>query len=147
MNITKEFDNKLLHRKEIVATLEAESTPSEQKVREMLTEKFKKPEEQIVVETIKGKFGSRIFEISAKIYDDAESLRKYETVSKKERKKRLKEAEEKAKTKSEAKKSEAEETKKTADENIQEPKEPEKEIEEKANPDKEPKTEEVSKNE
>lgn len=101
MNILKQFDNRLLHREEIIATLESEITPSREEIKKKVSEKLKKPIENIIIETIYGKFGSHNFKIDIKIYDDVESLSKYETVSRKVRKKKL---EEEKKTAEEARK-------------------------------------------
>jgi ribosomal protein S24E len=111
MEILKQFQNKLLNRTEIVAELEANVTPSKNEIKKMISEKFKVAEDQIVIEHILGKFGSKVFDIEAKIYDDVSSLAKYETVSKKEKKKReeaLKKAAEEARKAKEAEKAKQE---------------------------------------
>ncbi len=154
MEILKQFDNKLLNRQEIIVKLESQVTPSKLDVKKSLSEKFKSPEEQIVIEHIYGKFGSQTFTIEAKIYDSIESLSKYETITKKERKKREEEAK---KAKEEASKSEAEAKEAQDNEKIEEPKESEEKqevskpkeepqessesVEEKSAPEKEPKEE------
>ncbi|MEA3329326.1 MAG: hypothetical protein U9Q06_01125 [Nanoarchaeota archaeon] len=149
MEIIKQFNNKLLNREEIVVTLESNATPSKVEVTKMISEQFKSPENQIVIEHILGKFGSQIFTVEVKIYDSVESLAKYETTTKKQRKKQ---AEEVAEAEAEAKKAK-EETAKIAEEEVkeepkpeeaqpkEEPKEEKKDLEEKAKPDEEPKEE------
>lgn len=96
MEILKQTKNSLLHREEVVITLEQTVTPSKQEVTKMLSEKLKKPEENIVIEKVGSKFGSQTFTISAKVYDDVKSKDKYETVPKKVRKKQAEEAKKKA---------------------------------------------------
>ncbi|MAG07599.1 hypothetical protein CMI46_02180 [Candidatus Pacearchaeota archaeon] len=155
MEILKQFDNRLLNRIEAVATLEVDVTPSKEDVKKQVSEKFKKPVENVVVESIKGKFGSHKFTIEVKVYDDVESLVKYETVSQKERKKKLEEekkaAEEAKKKREEAAKADAAsseevgKSEETAPE--EEPQEDKKEVEEASKPDEEPKTEEIPKEE
>jgi ribosomal protein S24E len=172
MEILKQFDNKLLNRQEIIVKLESQATPSKLDVKKSLSEKFKSPEEQIVIEHIYGKFGSQVFTIEAKIYDSIESLSKYETVTKKERKKREEEAkkaaEEAKKAKEEAAKAEAEakeqekessnseenseqtpepkesEEKQEVSKPKEEPQESSESVEEKSAPEKEPKEESKS---
>jgi ribosomal protein S24E len=155
MEILKQFDNRLLNRVEAVVTLEADVTPSKEDVGKKISEKFSKPVENVVVESIKGKFGSHKFTIEVKVYDDAESLVKYETVSQKERKKKLedekKAAEEAKKAKEETAKAAASsseevgKSEETAPE--KEPQEDKKEVEEASKPDEEPKIEEIPKEE
>ena len=101
MNVIKQFDNRLLNRAEVVVNIESNTTPSKEEVKKKISHEFKKPEENIVIESIYGKFGSHNFKIEVKIYDDAESLLRYETVSRKDRKKM---AEEEKKARESAKK-------------------------------------------
>lgn len=111
--IIQDKKNNLLHRQEIIIALEQKAIPSNTEVKKILAEQFKADEENIVIEKIGSKFGSRKFEISAKIYEDSESKEKYETLTKKERKKRDEEAKKIEETKPEEEKKEeqpAEET-------------------------------------
>lgn len=108
MEIKTEFNNKLLHRKEIVITLESNVTPSKTDMLKQISDKYKSGEDTIVIDKIEGKFGRKDFSVSAKIYDNLEAKNKYETITRKERKKRIEEAkkaeEEKKKAEEEAKK-------------------------------------------
>lgn len=70
MKITKEFNNKLFGRKEILAEIPAEQTPSKKEVAKMISEKFGKPEENITVKEIRGMFGSKVFGVEAEVYED-----------------------------------------------------------------------------
>jgi ribosomal protein S24E len=92
MNLIKEFDNKLLHRKEVVISLNSEKTPSKVDVSKELAKNFKSSEENIIVEKIESKFGKKEFTVYAKVYHDLASKNKYETVTRKEKKKRAEEA-------------------------------------------------------
>jgi len=127
MEIIEQKQNKLLHRLEVEAKIQADITPSNKEVAKMLGEKLGKAEENVVVEHIKGQFGSHEFHIFAKVYDDVESKDKYEVVSKKERKKI---AEEKKKAEEEAKKVK-EEAKKVEESPVEEEKKEEAVVEEK----------------
>tara|TARA_Y100000310_G_scaffold185433_1_gene185512 strand:+ start:1874 stop:2347 length:474 start_codon:yes stop_codon:yes gene_type:complete len=131
MNILEQKENKLLNREEIIVELTSETIPSKTEVTKQISEKLKKPEENIIINQINTQFGNHTFKVSAKVYEDSESKDKYETLSKKERKKI---AEEKKKAAEEKKKQE-EEAKKEAETPKEEPKE---EIKEEATPEKEP---------
>ena len=73
MNLINEFDNKLLHRKEVVISLHSEKTPSKIEVAKELAKNFKSTEENIIIEKIGSKFGRKEFTIHAKIYHDHQS--------------------------------------------------------------------------
>lgn len=79
--------NALLNREEITLIVRAEITPSVKQAAELFSEKFSKPVENIVVESIKGQFGSKEFRVYAKIYHDSKSKEKYEVVTRKHRRK------------------------------------------------------------
>ncbi|MFA5019857.1 MAG: hypothetical protein WC533_02045 [Candidatus Pacearchaeota archaeon] len=85
-NIVSKKNNLLLKREEIVVIISSNVTPSKKDVVKMLSEEFKKPEENIVIEKIKSKFGIKNFEVHAKIYNSIKDKQKYETTTKKERK-------------------------------------------------------------
>ena len=91
MNILENKKNMLLNREEIVATLQTEITPSKDEIAKAIAIKLKKHEGQIVIEKIEGNFGNHEFIIKAKVYDDVKSKDKYETVTRKEKKKRAEE--------------------------------------------------------
>jgi ribosomal protein S24E len=115
MEIIKDFKNSLMKRQEFIVMIESEITPSKTEVIKLISEKTKKPAENVVVERIKGQFGLKKFKVEVLVYDDIESKDKYQVVTKKERKKQAEEAkkaaEEAKKAKEEAKKA-AEEAKK-----------------------------------
>ena len=76
MEVTKQIRNDVFKRQEVVLELEADKNPSFAETRTKLAEKFKKPEENIDVYSIQGKFGKNVFVISANIYDSKEELGK-----------------------------------------------------------------------
>ena len=83
--IISEKINPLFGRKEIQATVDSEVTPSKQEVEKLLIEKLSATSEVLKLEKIKGKFGSKIFEITAKIYKKKEEKNQIETKTKKQR--------------------------------------------------------------
>jgi ribosomal protein S24E len=150
MQIIEQKDNKLLNREEVIIELTSETIPSKIDITKQIAEELKKPEENVVIGKINTNFGNQTFKVSAKVYDDSESKDKYETISRKQRKKEAEEAKkveaEKKKAEEEAKKI-AEAPKEETPTKIEEPKieeatpnkEPtEQPKEETANPDKEP---------
>jgi len=72
MEIKKDKKNELMQRREIHAILESEKTPSYAEVSKLVSEQFKSPEESIMVENVKGKFGRKTFMVKASIYDSKE---------------------------------------------------------------------------
>ena len=83
MNITKisilrDFQNNLLKRREINAIIKSEKNPGYDNVRKNIAEHFKAGEELIVLNNVRGKFGSRDFFIDSFIYDSVEDKEKIE---------------------------------------------------------------------
>lgn len=72
MNIKKDNKNELMNRREISIIMDSDKTPSFADTSKMISEHFKSPEENIMVENVKGKFGSKTFLIKASIYDSKE---------------------------------------------------------------------------
>jgi ribosomal protein S24E len=68
LKIISEKENNLFKRKEIVATLDKESSPSKEESTKLLSEKFSSKPEDIKIKKIHGKFGSKNFIIEANIY-------------------------------------------------------------------------------
>ncbi len=92
MRIIEQKKNDLLDRNEFLISIESQHSPSKIEITKKLSEHSKTPEDNIVIESIKGVFGSKNFIIKAKYYNNLESKKKYETITRKERKK-LKESE------------------------------------------------------
>ncbi len=78
MNVLKEFENKLLKRKEVLVSEEYETNPGIEKVTEEISKQFKADKEQIVVRRIISEFGKHVFEVDAFIYDSVEDKAKVE---------------------------------------------------------------------
>ena len=85
LKITKEEQNPLFNRKEIIATLLSDSSPKKQEVIKSLSEKYSIPENALRVLDIKGGFGIKEFTIRAHIYTSDEERDKYENLTKKEK--------------------------------------------------------------
>src|SRR3989344_1230753 len=85
MEITKEFRNDLLKRKEISLILEADKNPRFDEMKKQIAEHFKKHEDVIDVYNINGSFGSSEFKIDAYIYDSLDDLKKAERKTKKQK--------------------------------------------------------------
>ncbi|GEM_PF-1027837 len=79
-----EKENKLFNRKEIQINVESEITPSHKEAKKLISEKFSTQPENIRVKKISGKFGTKVFTISANIYPSEEEKNKIEIFSKKE---------------------------------------------------------------
>ena len=85
LKITKEEQNPLFNRKEIIAMVKAESLPTRQEVIKSLSEKYSVPDNALRVLDIKGKFGDKEFTIRAHVYSSNEERDKYEKLTKKEK--------------------------------------------------------------
>ena len=84
--IINEKNNPLFNRKEIILEVESEITPSHVEAEKIVSEKFKAPSETFKIKKIQGKFGSKIFQISANIYSSKEEKNNIEAKPKKEKK-------------------------------------------------------------
>ena len=78
MEIKKQFKNSLLGREEIEFLIKENVAPSKEDLKKKLAEKFKKPENSIVIKTIYGNFGKREFLVNVFIYDSEEQKNKIE---------------------------------------------------------------------
>ena len=92
MRVLSEFRNELFKRNEVSYNLDSEKNPSFDEVRKKISEKEKKPEENIDVDNIKGSFGSHTFKIKAYIYDSKELKDKAVQKTQKQRKAEAEEA-------------------------------------------------------
>jgi len=98
MQIIEDRKNPLLHRQEVIIVIEKPMTISKQEATKIISEHFKKPEENVVIEKIDSLFGTKKTIITAKVYDSLESRKKIEVIPRKVKKKLAKEE---AKAKSE----------------------------------------------
>lgn len=85
IEIQKKENSVLLEREEIRAISNDKVTPSMIKVQEELSNLLKKDKELIVVKKVNPKFGMQKCDITAYVYNSAESLKKFEP-KKKEKK-------------------------------------------------------------
>lgn len=92
MKAIQENKNKLLHRDEVIIEMHSEATPSKEQALKTVSEHFKISPENIVISKVGSRFGSKSVKIRAKIYENHEAKKKYEIISRKERKKSLKES-------------------------------------------------------
>lgn len=123
--IIQEKENGLFKRKEIKIKVESIINPSRKQVMDFLVSKYSVQLENIKIKFIKGNFGSRIFDIEAKIYNSKDEKELIEVKKKKEKeieKKILEEQQAKQETKEEIKEvnDEVEEVKKEEDEEKEE---------------------------
>lgn len=86
MKILKDFKNDLLNRREIDTIIQAEKTPSYAEISKKLSDHFKSQEENIVINRVKGAFGSRNFSVLASIYESKEAKDKIEPKPKEKKK-------------------------------------------------------------
>jgi ribosomal protein S24E len=85
MEIIEDKQNDLLRRRELKIITDAGKNPSREDAVKMIAEHFKADEENIVVNSIRGKFGRKTFLIVASIYANKEDKEKTEITSKKKR--------------------------------------------------------------
>ena len=102
-NIVIEKDNPLFQRKEVEGTIKSEIAPSKIDVTKELSTRYKVPEENIVIDTIDGRFGAKEFLLVAQIYQSKEAKDSTETKTKKQRDAEIKATEEAKKAEEEAK--------------------------------------------
>jgi ribosomal protein S24E len=80
MKVISEVKNKLLERKEVVASLENNSSPTRIFFAEKLAEHFSTPIEQVVVNHITNNFGSKTFMVDSFVYDNIDAKTRYTRV-------------------------------------------------------------------
>lgn len=109
MEIKQNMRNDLFKRQELVFELEANKNPSFEDVRIKISEDLKKPEGNVDVLSVHGKFGKNVFIIKANVYDSQDDKEKSVSMRKtqKQRKAERKAAEEAKKKAEEEAKSEA----------------------------------------
>jgi len=74
LKIIHETENPLFKRKEIIADWTDETLPKSTDVATTLSEKFSVPLGNVALKNIKGRFGSKTFEVKANIYESNEDL-------------------------------------------------------------------------
>jgi len=104
MDIKKNTKNALFNRQEMSFLIENEKNPSFFDMKKIVSEKLSKPEENIDVYGVKGKFGRNTFLVKAYVYDSSDDLEKAVQKTRKQRKEEAKIAEEAKKAVAEAEK-------------------------------------------
>ncbi len=84
LKITEEKENALVNRKEIKGHIKSEISPSRAEISRLLSEKFSLPIENVRIKEIRGKFGTKIFNIKANIYSSKKDKDEIELKKKKE---------------------------------------------------------------
>ena len=72
MKIQNDIKNDLLGRREVSFVITHQGNPGFAGASKLVSEHFKAPEENIMVENVKGKFGMKTFLVKACIYDSKE---------------------------------------------------------------------------
>lgn len=72
MENIKETRNEAMKRKEVEMLVDVGKTPSFAEASKLIAEQFKAPEENIMVENVKGGFGRKSVVVKASIYDTKE---------------------------------------------------------------------------
>ena len=78
MNTVKDVKNDLLNRREIKIIIEADSNPGNAKAVQIIADEFKSSPENIVIKTLKSKFGRNTFLLDAFIYNSAKDKERIE---------------------------------------------------------------------
>ena len=86
IKIIEEKENHVFKRKEIKAEMQAQKVPSKEELSELIAKKFSADKQVIVIENVRGKFGSSLFFIYAKIYKSVQDKEKIEPKLKKDEK-------------------------------------------------------------
>ena len=73
MNITNDFKNNLMKRREILVNFESNSNPGFAEVQKMIADEFKESEDRIVIKDLSGNFGNSNFLVNVFIYEALEA--------------------------------------------------------------------------
>ena len=87
IKILQEKENPLFKRTEVELSLDSETTPSREDVKKIIAEKFSSNSENVSVKRIYGKFGYKIFKVSASVYASEKDKDETELKKKKDIKK------------------------------------------------------------
>ena len=83
LKIIEDFENPVFKRKEIKIAIALEKFPSLKELGKLLSEKFGKPEENIVIKKMNGSFGTKELLVAANIYHSKEEKDRVERKPKK----------------------------------------------------------------
>ena len=84
--VLSEIKNPLFNRIEIELFTESKTTPIRKEIEKFLSEKYSSPIEGVYVDTIKGKFGSKEFKITSRVYTSKEDRNLTELKTQKQKK-------------------------------------------------------------
>lgn len=79
MEIIKDFNNKLLKRRELLVSMKVDKTPSMIEAQDAISAGQKADKELVVVKSIRNSFGTRNFEVEAFVYTSVEQKSKTES--------------------------------------------------------------------
>ena len=85
LKILKQRENPLFNRKEVEIIIEANITPKMSEAEALVAKEFSSHADNIKIRKIKGRFGSKNFIITAKIYNSKEDKDKIEPKEKKKK--------------------------------------------------------------
>jgi ribosomal protein S24E len=71
METINDFTNKLLKRRELLVSIEAQKNPSMVEAQELVAGEFKAEKDLIAIKSIRNRFGTHLFEVEAFVYHDA----------------------------------------------------------------------------
>lgn len=108
VKILRDFYNALFSRREVQVSVEANVTPGKEDARDILSKEFSTEVSLVRIRDVKGKFGSRVFVITADIYDSKEEFSRVVKKTKQEIEKEKKAEEERRKAEEEKRKAEEE---------------------------------------
>ncbi|MBI2042887.1 hypothetical protein HYT25_00685 [Candidatus Pacearchaeota archaeon] len=83
LKIISEKENPLFKRKEVYVEIESDTSIKKEDAEKMISKEFSTPEEWIAIKKISGNFGSKIFHISAFVYNSKEIKEEVEPKPKK----------------------------------------------------------------
>ncbi len=107
IRLVSDAENPIFGRKEMKFEIKSDIVPSHEEVKKLLSEKFSIKPELVRTNKIQGKFGNKIFEVTADVYSSKKEFDRVVRKTKQEKEKEKKEAEDKRKAEDEAKKAAA----------------------------------------
>lgn len=78
MAITRDFDNKLLKRREMIVSVQAEKNPSMSEALDIVSSEGKSEKDLVAIRSIRNSFGTDNFEIEAFVYQTKDLKARYE---------------------------------------------------------------------
>ncbi len=78
MEMIKDFNNKLLKRRELLVNMKVDKTPSNIEAQDSIAAEQKADKDLVVVKSIRNRFGTREFEVEAFVYQTADQKLKTE---------------------------------------------------------------------